>query len=261
MTLKQISDMIEYHNLGYVRIQTYNNDLVFEPKTKNAQAVVNELAENAPMLKEYSKLEVMAKKDNDTPWSKAFVWQLSFPKADEGKAVTVAGMPDNSLIAGIYDKMFQIQKSASEEKLSLMEKMMSMNTEVFKVQNQTNMINGAMPWLAGMMGWKPEDIAKFSAMQQMQMQPNKVAGIPGMHTSANAGATVPLTSEQINKLTEDERNTKINEELEALTKNIKGSEMLALLNRMNTDPQARLMALQFLTPSANGEQKKEEEKK
>jgi len=223
MTAAQIYSLIENNNCVCVQLHDYGNNKLHEIVETNSQSCNVALERDLPKFSGYRKIKVLAKKgDTNTPWTKAFAWQLEFP-ADEIKNTSVAApavAPGTigaieyiSMNNTMWEKVFAMQ----DKNLDIHKQLLEAN---LKLANQD-----PSKWLPIITTVAP--ILGFNS-------PAAIAGPP-----QTAGAkTTELHFQDVDpgKLNQQQIGEEIGKVSDALTKKINGSQMLKILIALRDTP-------------------------
>lgn len=127
MTPAQIYILIESNGCVCIQLRDYSNNKLHEVTEQTPQAATVQLERDLPKFAGYRKIQVLGKKgDINTPWTKAYTWQLEFPAEETSKSIAapsqqagIGVMDYVNLFKDMSEKNYALQKELMEKTLAM----------------------------------------------------------------------------------------------------------------------------------------------
>lgn len=246
MNKAQIFELIEENKICYLQIcDSADNKLFSIEDAASSQDVTNKLDNVLDHFKEYKRVKIKAKEKDKTNYTNGFTWFLEFPKTEEEKKV-IAGPANNQTIGAmeLVTLLTGMQKQNFDTQL-----------ELIKAQNKSEK-NDPTQWIPLIREAMP--ILGFGGVTNQASNQNGAIRGPGNNLVYGDVDSSKLTADEKNNLI-TENLIKINEKISPdkmytlgvlmlanpdLTNNI--DKIFKLLNAINVDPSLLDKAMMFV---------------
>ena len=265
--VKEIYDVIRTQGeVCFLRVQDINGNKLFDFSGANTQDVVSQLESNEKQIKHYGKVIVRGatKGQHQAGYKGANWWIVKYDEqaAQTATGATVAAADPfaqmvsmmsamkmlNEMNGNEHNKIGYVHPEVAAAKIALATKEKELEFEKYKIQmNADDPIKkyGALaPMVLSAMGKSPEEITKLinmsAMMHQAQNGMNKAAGV--------VLSTDNVTGEfkNLQTVTPEEKNTRIEKALTELAGKISAEEMLILVESLNKKPEFATQAVIML---------------
>ncbi len=257
ITFEDACKLIEKQKLSCVRVFDFSgNNLLAIEETRNAAQTVEELRSWEPMLCGYTKITIKAATDEQKKanYKGAYTWIIGFTK---GAAATTPAMPGAfSQMSALKEffQMFQMMQSMSglggSSELATKVKELELKHEYEKKMREledkhkdpVDKYGHFAPMLLSMMGKKDEEIEKM--MKWTMMGKNFQNANPA--TISGPPTTTTLTFSDVQRMTPEDKNKKIEDLIEAILKKVNWQDFTKLLAKFDEKPELVVTAINAL---------------
>lgn len=237
-----ILNLIERCKVPYVRITDAHGNKIIDVENTTVSATVTELQDLEPMLKSYGKLSVSATNDAGAKanYKGAYKWVMYFEKPGTPQIPGISGLgwgmgaPPGYVSTDVMNaKLETIQKENEwNKKFAELEKKITGGNEIDKYI-------GYAPMLMSMLGHDDAKIEKMVKWHVMTSnKPGTVAFVPPTNT---------LTFKDVEAMTPEQKNEKIQTLLDSLSSKVSAEHMILLLEAIDKKPELAEKAVGMLS--------------
>lgn len=238
MTFENIIDLVTRLKTPYIRISDmHGNRLVSIESTNNVSATLKELNAIEPLLKAYGKVEVVAATVEifKASYKGAYKWLLMF-EPEKQLSQGIAGVQQWGAAPVGY-----ISNEVMIAKLETMQKQFEWEKEKAELKRKDSLKEymPLIPVLLTVMGYPADNISKL----------NTAMGSMGYTKTNNEGkpeSNITLSFKDVEKMSEDDKNSRIEQLMGSLAGKISAEHMILLLEALDKRPELAEKAINFL---------------
>lgn len=236
MTFENIVDLVQRLKTPYIRISDmHGNRIISIEETNNVSATLKELNTLEPLLKAYSKLEVVAASAEvfKCNYKGAYKWLLSFSQEKPGTSISGPQQIWGAPPAGY------VSNEVMMAKLETIQKQMEWEKEKMELQRKDPIKDylPLIPVMLTVMGYPADNVNKLNTAMM---------GYTKQYDQKPTEPTVTLTFKDVEKMSEDEKNERIEFLMTSLAGKVSAEHMILLLEALDKKPELAVKAINLL---------------
>lgn len=243
MKFDDIVTLIEKCKTPYLRICDLHSNKILSIENTTINATIKEFQDYEEMLKAYGKLEIAAATPEmfKSNYKGCYKWMLVFVNKSKD---AMAGMPNNYMQPTNAIPVGYISNEVMMAKLETLQKQMEWNKEKAELERKAEKDKDGLaqymplaPFLMSAMGKTDEQIGAMMKWAAMSNSIGFKSGKPPTNT---------LTFKDVEKMSDEAKNKKIEELMAELADKISAEHMILLLEALNKKPELAEKAINFL---------------
>lgn len=240
---EEIKELIKKCNTPYIQVKDAAGNKIISVETASVALTLRDFDAWENMLRSYGKLEVIG---SETPnYKGAYKWILIFDKPANNQ---MSGMPQNFSGMNWGAPAGFVSIEVMNEKIATLVKENEWNKKFAELEakinnkkdpDQIEKMIGYVPMIGSALGWGDEKIEKMVKYYAMSQGASKgMAFVPPKNT---------LTFKDVEQMTPEEKNAKIQSLLDSLGTKVSAEHMILLLEALDKKPELAEKAVSMLS--------------